>query len=144
VYKHNPLSFHQHAMPAAKAAECAREQGKFWEMHDKMFENQRALANPQLEEYAGSIAGLDAAKWKACFESDKYEDRIKADQSTAVALGARGTPAFFINGRFLSGAQPFESFKVLIDQELKKAKESGIPKDQYYTKAVVEKGAKKL
>lgn len=131
-------------MPAAKAAECAREQGKFWEMHDKMFENQRSIQAPKLEEYAGGIEGLDLEKWKGCFASKKYEDRIKKDQSTAVALGARGTPAFFINGRFLSGAQPFESFKVVIDKELETAKASGVPKNEYYSKAVMAKGLKKL
>jgi protein-disulfide isomerase len=143
VFKHNPLSFHQHAKPAAKAAECAREQGKFWEMHDVLFENQRALEGPKLEEYAGTI-GVDVAQWKACVASTKYEDRIATDQRLATQLGARGTPGFFINGRFLSGAQPFDSFKALIDEELAKAKASGVPKGDYYEQVVVAKGAKTL
>ncbi len=143
VFKHNPLSFHQNAKPAAKAAECAREQGKFWEMHDIMFENQRELGGPKLEEYAQQ-SGVTMDTWKACFSSTKYEDRINQDQRVANQFGARGTPGFFINGRFLSGAQPFESFKVVIDEELKKAKESGLPKQSYYTTVVVEKGAKSM
>jgi protein-disulfide isomerase len=143
VFKHNPLGFHQRAKPAAKAAECAREQGKFWELHDKMFENQRQLGDAEIEGYAGEV-GLDVAQWKGCYTSAKYEDRITADQRQATTLGARGTPAFFVNGRFLSGAQPFASFQALIDEELKKAQASGIPKKDYYTKTVIEKGSKKL
>ena len=131
-------------MGAATASECAREQGKFWEMHDVIFENQRQIGAAKLEEYAGGIEGLDAGKWKTCFSSNKHKNRIQADQRTATSLGARGTPAFFVNGRFLSGAQPFNSFKTVIDEELKKAKASGIPKNEYYAKAVMAKGAKKL
>jgi protein-disulfide isomerase len=143
VWKHNALSFHKRAKPAARAVECAREQGKFWEMHDQLFENQRQLEDPQLEAYA-KLVGLDFEKWKACYVSKKYDARIDADQKQAVTLGARGTPAFFINGRYLGGAQPFSAFQKLIDEELKKAKESGIPKADYYKKVVEEKGAKKL
>jgi protein-disulfide isomerase len=143
VFKHNPLSFHNNAKPAAKASECAREQGKFWEMHDVLFENQRALDAPKLEEYAKQV-GLNTDQWKACFTSTKYEDRINSDQQLANKFGARGTPGFFINGRFLSGAQPFESFKALIDEELKKAKDSGVPKKDYYAKTVMEKGKSQL
>jgi len=143
VFKQNPLSFHNRAKPAARAAECAHEQGKFWPMHDKLFENQGQLEDAQLESYAGAL-GLDAEKWKSCYASNKYDARIDAEQKQAVALGARGTPAFFINGRYLGGAQPFSSFQALIDEELKKAKASGIAKKDYYEKAVVEKGAKEV
>jgi protein-disulfide isomerase len=143
VFKHNPLSFHQNAKPAAKAAECAREQGKFWELHDIMFENQRDLSGPKLEEYAQQ-SGVEIEAWKACFASTKHEDRINQDQRVANQFGARGTPGFFINGRFLSGAQPFESFKAVIDEELKKAKDSGVAKQDYYSKVVIEKGAKQM
>ena len=143
VFKHNPLSFHNNAKNAAKAAECAREQGKFWEMHDVMFANQRELEAPKLEEYAKQV-GLNTDQWKQCFTSTKYEDRIANDQQLANKFGARGTPGFFINGRFLSGAQPFESFKALIDDELKKAKDSGVAKKDYYAKNVMEKGKSSL
>jgi protein-disulfide isomerase len=141
VFKHNPLSFHNNALPAAHAAECAREQGKFWEMHDKLFANQRALAAPQLTEYAQAV-GLDMARYNDCFAAERYESRIKRDQATAVSLGAGGTPAFFVNGRFLSGAQPFPAFKAVIDEELGKAKQSGIAKADYYPQAIIAKGAK--
>ncbi len=143
VFKHNPLSFHQRAMPAAIAAECAHEQGKFWEMHDKMFANQQQLEDANLESYAKEI-GVDAGKWKQCFTGATPRGNIMNDQRAANLLGANGTPAFFINGRFLSGAQPIQAFEQLIDEELKKAKESGISKGEYYQKAVVEKGQKNV
>lgn len=130
-------------MPAAIASECAGEQGKFWEMHDKIFANQRALSDADLENYAKEI-GLNQGKWKECYTSQKPKAGITQDQATAVRLGARGTPAFFINGRFLSGAQPFPAFDNLVSEELKKAKESGIPKGEYYEKAVMAKGEKKI
>lgn len=143
VFKHNPLSFHNRAMPAALASECAREQGKFWDMHDLMFDNQRELEDTHLEGYAKK-AGLDMGRWKQCYTSGKYRERIEQEQRQVVALGARGTPAFFINGRFLSGAQPFDAFKAIIDEELKKAKDSGIAKKDYYAQAVEQKGQKAL
>jgi protein-disulfide isomerase len=143
VFKHNPLPFHKRALPAAMAAECAKDQGKFWEMHDILFDNGRALEDKDLESYATKV-GLNIGTYTKCMESKKYEKSIREDQRIASALGARGTPAFFINGRFLSGAQPFDKFKAIIDEELAKAKGSGIAKKEYYAKAVVEKGDKKL
>ena len=142
MFKHNPLSFHKAAMPAANAAECAREQGKFWEMQDMLFANNKKLTDPDLESYANKL-GLNEKVWKDCFTANKYKSRIKADQKTAVSLGAGGTPAFFINGRFLSGARPFDQFKEVIDAELKKAKASGVSKRDYYQKEIVAKGQKK-
>ena len=122
---------------------CADEQGKFWEMHVTIFENMRQLEDKDLEGYAKKV-GLDMGRYSACFKANKYKDQILKDQRTAASLGARGTPAFFINGRFLSGAQPFPAFQKLIDEELKKAKESGIAKADYYNKAIVGKGQKKM
>lgn len=143
VFKHNPLPFHEHAMPAAMAAECAHDQNKFWPLHDKMFTNQGTLDNANIETYAKE-AGLDMNKFKKCRDENKFKARIEGDQSLATKLGARGTPAFFINGRFLSGAQPFPAFKAIIDEELKKAKDSGINKKEYYAKVVEEKGEKAM
>lgn len=143
VFKHNALPFHKRAKPAALAAECARDQGKFWEMHDKLFEKQRELEDADLEKYAQEI-GLNTGTYKACYTSNKHSGRIDGDQRMANSFGARGTPAFFINGRFLSGAQPFSAFQALIDEELKKAKASGVSKEKYYATSVLEKGAKKL
>jgi protein-disulfide isomerase len=130
-------------MPAANASMCANEQGKFWEMHDTIFENMRQLEDKDLEGYAKKV-GLDAGRYSTCYKANKYKDQILKDQKTASSLGARGTPAFFINGRFLSGAQPFPAFQKLVDEELKKAKESGIAKAEYYNKAIVGKGQKKM
>ena len=115
-----PLPFHQNAMPAATAARAAGEQGKFWEMHDKLFANQTNLDRPSLEKYAQEL-GLNMAKFKAALDSDKYKKEIQADSEAGAKIGARGTPAFFINGKFLSGAQPYEAFKAKIDEELKTA-----------------------
>jgi protein-disulfide isomerase len=143
VFKNNPLSFHPRALPAAMAAECAREQGKFWDMYEHQFTNQRALEDADLEKYAKE-SGLDMGRWKACVTSNKYKSRIEDEQRQMVAMGARGTPAFFINGRFLSGAQPINAFEAIVDEELKKAKDSGIAKKDYYSQAVEQKGQKTL
>ncbi len=120
VFKHSPLPFHKNAVPASLAAMCAQDQGKFWEYHDKLFANQKALGAEQLKQYATDL-GLDVAAFNACFDSRKHEDRIKADMELAGKVTARGTPNIFINGRKLQGAKPIEEFKEIIDEELKKA-----------------------
>ncbi len=135
---------HNRAMPAAMAAEAAGNQGKFWEMHDKLFQDPRALTDENIEKYATEL-GLDMAKFKEDLKDKKLEAKIKKQQSQGTTLGARGTPAFFVNGRFLSGAQPFEAFKALIDEEMKKADAllaKGTPKDKLYD-AVIAKGKTK-
>ena len=144
VFKHNPLPFHKEAPGASLAALAAGEQGKFWEMHDKLFENQRAIQPADLEKYAGEI-GLDVAKFKTDMESDKLKAVIADDQKLAAQFGANGTPNFFINGRQLVGARPFESFKEVIDEELKKAKAleaAGTPRKDIYA-AVTKDGKDK-
>ncbi|MCA9708631.1 MAG: thioredoxin domain-containing protein [Myxococcales bacterium] len=121
VFKHNPLGFHTNARPAAIAAEAAGEQGKFFEMHDKLFANQRDLTEKNFIAWAREL-GLDVKKFKRDLDSATIADRVDRQQQEGMALGARGTPSFFINGRFLSGAQPETSFKALIDDELGKAR----------------------
>ncbi len=143
VFKHNPLSFHPRALPASMSAECAREQGKFWDVYERQFANQKALEDADLEKYAKE-SGVDMGRWKTCYTSNKYKSRIEEEQRQMVTLGARGTPAFFINGRFLSGAQPIQAFEAIIDEELKKAKDSGISKKDYYSQQVEQKGLKTL
>jgi protein-disulfide isomerase len=96
---------------------CANDQGKFWEYHDKLFENQRALQADQLKQYAADL-GLDADSFNSCFDSGKFKSAVTEDYLEGQQLGVTGTPAFFINGRFLSGAQPFEAFQAIIDEEL--------------------------
>ena len=119
VWKNMPLSFHSKAEAAHQAAEAAFLQGKFWEMHDKIFADQRGMSPAKYEQWAQEI-GLDVAKFKKDIASAEVKKRIDADKRDAASLGVTGTPAFFVNGRYLSGAQPFNSFKRLIDEALKK------------------------
>jgi len=119
VFKHLPLSIHPKAPAAHAAAEAAHQQGKFWEMHDLIFSNQRAMSEEKYLEYAQQL-GLDMDKFKADLGSEEVQKRVKQDMAEASKLGVTGTPAFFVNGRFLSGAQPFSSFQSLIDEELGK------------------------
>ena len=124
VWMNNPLPFHKNAKPAANAAlEAHAQKGDkgFWAMHDKMFANQKALTTDNLEAWAKEL-GLNAAKFKKALADDKYGKRIQEQQALASSLGARGTPAFFINGRNLRGAQPLPAFTAVIDEELAKAK----------------------
>jgi protein-disulfide isomerase len=114
----NPLSFHKNAMAAALAGRAAAKQGKFWEMHDLMFENSRALDDASLVKYAGQI-GLDIEKFNADRNSEELKAYIKKEQAQAVKNGATGTPAFFINGKKLSGAQPISAFKAAVESALK-------------------------
>jgi protein-disulfide isomerase len=117
VFKHLPLSMHPKAPAAHAAAEAAHRQGKFWEMHDLIFGNQREMSPERYVQYATEL-GLDVDKFKKDVESAEVKKRIDDDTSEASRLNVRGTPAFFINGRYLSGAQPFETFKQRIDEEL--------------------------
>jgi protein-disulfide isomerase len=122
AWRNMPLPFHDKAKPAAIAAMAANQQGKFWQMHDILFKNQQALGPDDLQKYAKEI-GLDMGKFKAALEDKKLVASIEADSAMGGKIGARGTPAFFINGTFLSGARPFDQFKARIDEELKKAEE---------------------
>ncbi|MEY4582065.1 MAG: hypothetical protein RL701_6768, partial [Pseudomonadota bacterium] len=142
VFKQNPLPFHPNAGPAAEASLAAHDQGKFWEMHEKLFANQNALERDKLETYATEL-GLNAGKFKTSLDTNKHKATIEAEQKLARDLGAAGTPSFFINGRNLRGAQPFEAFKAVIDEEIAKAKQltaSGTPRTQVYAKTI-ENGA---
>ena len=134
AWRNMPLPFHDKAKPAAIAAAAADRQGKFWQMHAIMFKNQQALTAEDLEKYAKEI-GLDMAKFKAAIADKKLAEAVDAESAAGNKIGARGTPAFFINGTFLSGAQPFENFKARIDEQLKKAEEmvkKGTPKAKLY------------
>jgi len=117
VFKHQPLSIHPKAPAAHAAAEAAHRQGKFWEMHDKIFEKQREMSPEKYLEYATEI-GLDVEQFKKDLASAEVKSRVDADTQEAIKLGTTGTPAFFVNGLFLSGAKPFEAFKEVIDKEL--------------------------
>ena len=137
VWRNNPLAFHNNAGPAATLAMEAFAQGgndKFWEVHDVLFQNQKALTRPQLEEYAKN-AGLDLDKVKKALDEGTHAKVIGDDQAVASQFGARGTPYFFVNGRQLRGAMPFNSFKTIIDDEIKRAEglmNKGVKKEQLY------------
>jgi protein-disulfide isomerase len=119
VYRDYPLGFHKNAQGAAEAAECAEEQGKFWEMHEAMFANQAKLASEQLVETAGSL-GLDSESFKECLESGKYSQEVKKDFSDGQKYGVTGTPTFFINGIMMVGAKGVDAFSQIIDLELER------------------------
>jgi protein-disulfide isomerase len=117
VYRHYPLPSHPAARPAAEASACAAEQGKFWPYHDRLFEQPSRLSAADLKQDAVDL-GLDAGRFNACVDSKKYKAQVDADVRDGDDAGVNGTPAFFINGRMLSGAQPFDAFKRIIDEEL--------------------------
>ena len=119
VYRHYPVPGHPNARPAAEASQCANEQDKFWPYHDRLFSGTGKLADADLKQHAVDL-GLDAAKFNACFDTHKFQGLVDADIEAATAAGVTGTPAFFINGRILVGAQPFEEFKRIIDEELER------------------------
>jgi protein-disulfide isomerase len=117
VFKHLPLSMHPKAPAAHAASVAAQQQGKFWEMHDKIFENQRQMSEEKYVEWAGEL-GLDVDQFKRDLASADVKRSVDRDKREANSLGVTGTPAFFINGKYLSGAKPYEEFKRLIDAEL--------------------------
>ena len=117
VFRNYPLASHPQARPAAEAAQCANEQGKFWPYHDRLFGEPNKLSDAELKQAAAAL-GLDAAKFNACVDAHKYRTVVDTDAAAGNDAGVTGTPAFFINGRLLSGAQPFDAFKRIIDEEL--------------------------
>lgn len=121
VYRDYPLPFHANARPAAEAAHCANAQGKFWEYHTKLMAS-KDLSAAALQGLAGKV-GLDRAKFDECVAKRQFKDAVEKDIADATKVGVNGTPAFFINGRLLDGAQPFEKFKEIIDEELAWAKQ---------------------
>jgi protein-disulfide isomerase len=147
VWKSNPLPFHPNARPASLAAETVfRQVGAkaFWKFHDLAFQNYQALSPEKYEQWAVQ-AGADKAKWKASFDKGEFAKKIDDDMAVGKAVGVQGTPASFINGNFLSGAQPVEAFSKVIDEELGKAKAaiaSGTKADKVYAKLAGENKAK--
>jgi len=118
VYKDFPLtSIHPNAIPAALAAQCAFEQGQFWEFHDLLFGGTQGLSRSSYEAYASQL-DLDADAFAACLDEDRYLEAVTADRDYALELGVGSTPTFFINGIPVVGAQPYEVFAQIIDYEL--------------------------
>ena len=119
VYKDFPLPMHPDAQKAAEAAHCAGEQGKYWEYHNTLFENQSSLGIESLKHYAKAL-NLDTSRFDACLDGGKQADKVKEDTKIGRSVSVNGTPTFFINGERLVGAQPIDAFKEKIDALLKK------------------------
>lgn len=126
VYRDYPLSFHPMAEPSAQAGECADDQGKYWEFHDKLFgeEDKKGQGTvtytvQELKLWASQI-GLNQATFNKCLDSNKYKEEVQKDFNDGTSAGVSGTPSLFINGRIVVGAQPYASFKAIIEEELKK------------------------
>jgi protein-disulfide isomerase len=118
VYRHYPLrSIHPEAYNAALAAECAKEQNKFWEFHDETYLKQASLSVDVLKQVAQTV-GLNTSKFNTCLDSEKYKSTVEEDENLGNSAGVNGTPAFFVNGTLVSGAQQFPFFKPLIDAGL--------------------------
>jgi len=143
VFRHNPLPFHPNAMVAAEASmEAFAQRGPvgFWQMHDLLFENQRDLERASLETYAAQI-GLDVGRFRLALDGHVHQAAIQADMALAARIGARGTPTFFVNGRSLVGAQPFESFQDAIDGARAAAQARvarGVPRARLYDQILAE------
>lgn len=120
VYRDFPLSsIHPQAEKSAEAAQCAHQQGKFWEYHDLLFENQQALDIGSLKVYAQQL-GLDSEAFDDCLDSGHFATEVEQDLTDGVNYGVTATPTFFVNGRLVRGAQPLSVFQALIDEELAK------------------------
>ena len=119
IYKDFPLGFHTNAQKAAEAAKCAGEQDKFWDMHDRLFERGVSGGVSSFKQYASQI-GLDTTEFNNCLDSGKMTSAVQQDFAEGQLKGVTGTPAFFINGQSLVGAQPFEAFQQIIEAELSK------------------------
>ena len=117
VYRDFPLSFHPNAEPAAEASECAHEQGKFWQFHDEIFNNQESLGKDFYISTAKKL-GLNVDKFTQCIDTGKYKQEVQNDFAYGSQVGVSGTPTFFINGIQLVGAQPYQAFQQVIEAEL--------------------------
>ncbi|MBF0107728.1 MAG: DsbA family protein [Magnetococcales bacterium] len=120
VFRHFPLPFHKQAPKASEASMCANEQEKFWPYHDALFVESQSLAEDALKELAKKLS-LDMTKFEECLKSGRHAARITADSASGKQLGITGTPTFFVNGIKLVGAIPLNTFKEIIDQEIKPA-----------------------
>jgi len=118
VYRHFPLtSIHPNAQKSAEASECAAEQGKFWEYHDILFENQTALRVDNLKSYAGQL-GLSQSQFDSCLDTGKYASKVAEHQREGQAAGVTGTPGTFVNGQLVRGAVPITTFQQIIESSL--------------------------
>jgi protein-disulfide isomerase len=141
VFRNFPLSFHAMALPSAVAAECARAQGRFWELHDWLFAHQSSMGNASTFEAeltaAATALGLDIPAWQACRADPATTSAVNADAAGGTAAGVNGTPTFSINGVPLVGAQPLSAFECAVDAALARARASGIAPARYYDSVVL-------
>jgi protein-disulfide isomerase len=121
VFKDFPLDFHERARPAARAARCAGEAGRFWEYHDLLFVGQPELSRESLLQYA-ERAGMGRETFARCLDGERFQAEVDKDLSEGRALGVTGTPTFFINGRRLVGAHPVETFREVVREALESAR----------------------
>jgi predicted DsbA family dithiol-disulfide isomerase len=126
VFRHFPLDFHAQAEKAGEAAVCAGDQGKFWAMHDALFSSAGKLQVADLKATARAV-GLDGAAFDQCLDSGGRSAVVESDVELGRSYGVSGTPAFFVNGRMLVGAQPFEAFQKIIDDELRRVAVASAP-----------------
>ena len=120
VFRQFPLPMHPNAAKAAEAALCANEQGKFWEMHDAMFKDQGGLAVDALKTKAAAIPGINAANFNSCLDTGKEQAAVAVDTKAGGKAGVNGTPAMFVNGRFISGVVSTDDLSKVVDEELKR------------------------
>jgi protein-disulfide isomerase len=117
VYRQFPLiSIHRNAQKAAEASLCAAEQGKFWEYHDLLFQDQKKLAVADLKEKAQGL-GLDTQRFASCLDGGAQVERVQRDSESGARAGVSGTPALFVNGRLIAGAVPYEQLAKAVDEE---------------------------
>jgi len=121
VFKDFPLDFHDRARPAARAARCAGEAGRFWEYHDLLFVGQSDLSRERLLQYADQV-GLGRETFVRCLDGERFQTEVEKDLDEGRALGVTGTPTFFINGRRLVGAHPLDTFREVVREALESAR----------------------
>ncbi|MGH7327481.1 MAG: DsbA family protein, partial [Polyangiaceae bacterium] len=144
IWKNNPLPFHPNAHPAAEAAEgvfAMKGNDAFWKWHDAAFKDQKSLGTDSYVKWAQSAGVTNVADYQAGLSSHKWADKVDKDNAEGKQVGVNGTPGFYINGVEVSGAQPFDKFKAVIDQELQKAQAkiaSGTAKDKVYVAMTTE------
>jgi len=119
VFLQFPLPMHPNAEKAAQASLCANEQNQFWQMHDALFAEQARLGVDELRRKAAKLS-LDMAAFNTCLDGNKYASAVRADIAEGVKAGVKGTPAFFVNGRYYSGSQPYDEIQRVIEEELQR------------------------
>jgi len=130
VYRHLAI-LGPPSVAAAQGVDCAGDQGKFWEYHDTLFTSKGlfSFTNGQLKRHARNL-GLDGGTFDQCLDSGKYAKKVEGETGIGRLLGANGTPTFFINGLRLVGAHPFETFRAIIDEELRKGRQVPVPEEK--------------